>query len=889
MIGSTIGNYRVLETLGQGGMGIVYKAEDAKLRRAVALKFLTPSAVEDEENHRRFLQEAQAAAALDHPNICGVYQVDECEGKWFIAMPLIEGQSLDGRIAAGPLKLQDAIEITRQMAEGLEEAHAKGIVHRDIKPANAIVSERSRGRLHVTVMDFGLARLAQATRLTRDGRQLGTAAYMSPEQVQGAAVDLRSDIWSLGVVLYEMTVGQLPFLGHYEQALFYSILNEPPEPLTALRSGVPMELERIVLKCLAKETNERYQTCGDLLVDLEALARTLSGTRAQPSSSSAIRPPSAVDTTLPPEPVERPPVGFSVAQLAAAAVGAAALAGLVVWAMAGGGAEPTTSLSYKLKRVTWDGGLSVYPTLSPDGRLLAYSSDRAGNGDLDILVQQVEGGGLIRITDDPADERQVVFSPDGTQLAFARAEAGVFTVPAIGGAPYFAAADAVAPQFSPDGTQLAYVKPGIDGGIFFAPISMGKAVQVFSGFRRLETPLWAPDGKSIMAWGEAATGEIDWWTAPTDGGQPVAIGAAATFQQAGMELPSEEWSRSGSTILVKSGDAELDRVEVAEDGSSISSPVRLTTGAGLEVMPTMAASGLIAFANVRQRRDIWALPLAARAPAEALERITSTEASDTASDISANGQRLVYISNRWGQRDIWTKDLATGDEANVSRDSAEQRAPLLSPSGDEIAYVVEQQGKQTIYIRTFTGGSGRTVCDDCGAPRAWTPDGGYIVYSREPGVHLLELASGQTSLVTGTSDSAASDGALSADGKWLAFHSQGSAPGLYVAPFDTGAAAEPESWQLVLADAEAYSPAWSADGRSLYFTSSSAGSRDLWRIALNSDRTVAGEPQVVRRFPTLRHSLDQMSVNDRQLSIGGGKLFFPMSELSGDIWLMAPR
>lgn len=884
MVGSTIGNYQVRETLGQGGMGIVYKADDTKLRRTVALKFLTAAAVEDEENRRRFLQEAQAAAALDHPNICGVYQIDEYEGKWFIAMPFIEGQSLDQRIAVGPLKFPEAIEIARQMAEGLEEAHAKGIVHRDIKPANAIVSERSRGRTHVTLMDFGLARLAQATRLTREGRQMGTAAYMSPEQVQGGEVDLRTDIWSLGVVLYEMVAGQLPFQGHYEQALFYSVLNEPPEPLTALRTGVPMELERIVLKCLAKEPNQLYQTCGDLLVDLEALARTLAEGPARASSNPAIR---AAAVEAPSAPDERPASGFSLAQLAAAAVGAAALAGVAVWAFAAGDAKPSTpALNYELTRVTWDGGLSVYPALSPDGRLLAYSSDRAGNGDLDIWVQQVEGGGLVRITDDPADETQVVFSPDGSQLAFTRAGQGVFTVPAIGGNLYFAAAGAMFPQFSPDGAQLAYVKPGGEGGIFFAPISMGAAVQVFSGFRRLGTFLWAPDGESILAWGEAASGEVDWWAAPIDGGEPRAMGAAVAFEQAGLALPDEDWSRTGSTILVQSADAELYRVEVAQDGSSIGAPVRLTTGAGLEVMPTMASSGLIAFSNVRQRRDIWSLPLGAGTE---MERVTSTEASDTASDVSADGRRLVYISNQWGQRDIWTKDLATGVEANVSRDSSEQGFPRLSPDGDEIAYLVEQQGEQTMYLRPFSGGAGRTICEDCGAPQGWTPDGKYILYSRETGVHLLEVSTGHTSLIAGTGDAPVGDAALSADGAWLAFHRRGSKPGLFAAPVDGRATAEPESWRLIVPDAEANRPVWSADSRALYYTSNSAGSRDIWSIALDADKRAAGDPQLVRRFPTMRHSLDLMGLNDRQLSIGGGKLFFPMSELSGDIWLMAPR
>jgi Tol biopolymer transport system component len=250
---------------------------------------------------------------------------------------------------------------------------------------------------------------------------------------------------------------------------------------------------------------------------------------------------------------------------------------------------------------------------------------------------------------------------------------------------------------------------------------------------------------------------------------------------------------------------------------------------------------------------------------------------------------LVYISNRWAQRDIWTKDLATGVEANISRDSAEQRSPRLSPNGDQVAYLVEEQGKQAVYLRPFAGGAGQPVCEDCGTPRGWTPDGRYILYSREHGLYLLEAATGQTSLLAGAADAPVTDAALSTDGAWLAFRSTGNNSGLFAAPVGSRESVEPESWRLVVADADASRPAWSADGRTLYYTSSSTGSRDIWAIALDADKNAAGEPQLVRRFPNMRHSLDLMSLDDRQLSFGGGKLYFPMSELSGDIWLMAPR
>ncbi len=287
MIGETISHYKILEKLGEGGMGVVYKAEDLKLGRTVALKFLPPEMTGDAEAKKRFIQEAQTASALDHPNICTIFEIDDADVRqMFIAMAYYEGETLRDRIEHGPLKLEEAIEITIQIAEGLSRAHESGIVHRDIKPANIMVTSRGE----VRILDFGLSKLAGRTKLTREGTTLGTVDYMSPEQSRGEDVDRRSDIWSLGAVLYAMLTGRTPFRGEYEQAVIYSILNESPEPVTAVRTGVPMELERIVDRCLAKDPAERYQTAGDLTADLRRIKRTLSersSLQAAPASRSA--------------------------------------------------------------------------------------------------------------------------------------------------------------------------------------------------------------------------------------------------------------------------------------------------------------------------------------------------------------------------------------------------------------------------------------------------------------------------------------------------------------------------------------------------------------------------------------------------------------------------
>lgn len=271
MVGKTISHYKILEKLGQGGMGVVYRAEDTKLERTVAIKFLPSELTRDEEAKKRFIHEAQAASALEHNNICNIHEIDQDEqAQLFVVMACYEGETLKDKIEKRPLKTDDAIDIAIQISQGLLKAHEKGIIHRDIKPSNIFVTEEGI----VKIIDFGLAKLTGRTILTKEGSTLGTVNYMSPEQVRGLEVDRRTDIWALGVVIYEMITGRTPFRGDYDQSIFYSIINEEPEPITSLRTGVPIELEQIINKTLAKNSDERYQHIDELIVDLKHLRKT---------------------------------------------------------------------------------------------------------------------------------------------------------------------------------------------------------------------------------------------------------------------------------------------------------------------------------------------------------------------------------------------------------------------------------------------------------------------------------------------------------------------------------------------------------------------------------------------------------------------------------------
>jgi eukaryotic-like serine/threonine-protein kinase len=284
MINRTVSHYKILEKLGEGGMGVVYKAHDTKLNRTVALKFL-PSHIAPSDNERkRFIHEAQSASALDHPNICTIHEIDESpQDQLFIVMSYYEGETLKSRIEQGPLKVEEAIDIANQVAKGLAKAHTHGIVHRDIKPANIIITKDGVAK----IVDFGLAKLGGGTLLTKTGTTIGTVAYMSPEQAQGEKVDHRTDIWSLGVVLYEMLTGQRPFRSDYEQALIYLIINGEPEPITKVRKDISAGLDQIVSHALAMRADDRYQTMDEFREDLGCNSRRPQAAQSQGTAGAA--------------------------------------------------------------------------------------------------------------------------------------------------------------------------------------------------------------------------------------------------------------------------------------------------------------------------------------------------------------------------------------------------------------------------------------------------------------------------------------------------------------------------------------------------------------------------------------------------------------------------
>jgi eukaryotic-like serine/threonine-protein kinase len=858
LIGRLIDHYEIREPLGGGGMGVVYKAEDTRLQRTVALKFLPPELTRDPVAKARFLQEARAASALDHPNICTIHEVGETDdGQLFLAMTCYEGETLKRKIERGPLPIDEAVDVARQIAAGLGKAHRQGIVHRDIKPANIMVTDDGI----VKILDFGLAKLAGAAGLTRAGFCLGTPAYMSPEQARGE-VDHRTDLWSLGVVLYEMLGGTAPFAGESDQAIIYALLTEEPKPLHELRADVPVELEKILGGMLAKDPGDRYPTVDAALGDLKVLAGSSAGATMQSLSLARRR--------------RVPPWAWIAAGVVAAAVLAVA-----VWFLL----RTPKPVRLSFSGLTDLEGRETFPSLSPDGLYFLYVKTTAAGG-AEIFLQRVGGGNPINLTDAPYDDTQPAFSPDGKQIAFRseRDGGGLFVMGATGESAVRLTSAGYNPAWSPDGREIVYATEGVvdptrrssQSELWRVDLATRQARRISAG--DAVQPSWSPDGRRIAYWGlPAGTARRAVWTIPADGGEAVRVTPDDDFY-----YWNPVWSADGGHLYFVSnrgGSMTLWRVPVSRrTGRAQGDLEAFTTPAQSSGFLSVSADGRhIAYATDESRNNLERVAFDPAAGAVRGDAVPVTQGSRAVrdADISPDGSWVAYdVSGQ--QEDLFLIDAAGGSPRQLTDDVFKDRNPRWAPDGSRILFYSNRGGKYEAWT-IFPDGSGleriaSAPGTDLYAP-IWSPDGRRLACGLGFGAAALidltkpEGARQPQILPNVPPDQYFAVSSWSADGRQLAGVAQtangASLPGIVVYSLDTG------RYQRLNDRGDA--PVWLPDSRRLVYL-------DGGRVFLLDAAT--------RRAHELDTPPPGSTWARARVSPDGQSIYLIRSTDEGDVWLL---
>lgn len=899
--GTRLGHYTIQKRLGAGGMGAVYEAVDDLLNRPVAIKVIL-SSLQDDDGRKRFAREAQAASALNHPNIVTVYGVGVDRGIDYIVMERIAGDTLRKALGDTGLTPRVAVRYAAQIADALAAAHAAGIVHRDLKPSNIMVTSRGL----VKVLDFGLAKnivsAPTETSITAPGHMVGTISYVSPEQAQGRSVDSRSDVFSFGSVLYEMLTGRIAFQQDSAVGTLGAILHSEPAPPVA--SAVPRPLLRILSKCLQKNPEDRWQHMSDVKHLLEDVAKDME-TATDVTGTVAAEPVNTVRSRR---------FGWPVAVAASAAGALLAIAVLRLWPSTGASRVPINEV---LRMITADGGLTGFPALSRDGKLLAFASDRAKEDNLDIWVQQIGGRDPIRLTKDSMDESDPAFSPNGTMIAF-RSEkdgGGIYLVPALGGSPVLLAALGRNPRFSPNGQWVAYSiggqavsNPGT-ASVFIVNAGGGVPKAIHPEMATATNPVWSPSGDRLLVLGRKdgnapARAELDWWILPIEGGTPTRTGAYARLDaQQLLQARSPQVFPAPLDWRDESGDRILFSASLGEAVNLWQIPLlgkgpaeRLTLGPGTHQHAGWSGDARrMAFAAEELNFDVWMQPLdrATGMASGPIKRLTEEATEELSPSISWDASRIAYVSRRSDNWSLRTRDTVSGEEHAILSSPTTLQIARLAGDGSRILYT--NAGYDLLSIAS-SGGSAEKLCDRCGSVMGASTDGRQVLYEPLENEDVLMYDSSRRDTVKlalrASSELILSSSRFSRDGKWIAFHALRNATNsarIWIAPIGTNIPVPESDWIPVTDGIKLErDPAWSPDGTTLYFVSERDGFRCIWGQRLNPQtKRPVGDAFAVRHFHSARFSLRHIGSRGflTGLTVGDGALVFSMGELRSNIWL----
>jgi serine/threonine protein kinase/Tol biopolymer transport system component len=784
LVGQKLGSYQIVSVLGAGGMGVVYQARDTRLKRSVAIKVLPNDRLSDPERKRRFIQEARAASALNHPNIITIHDIGNESGIDFIVMEYVTGKTLDERIPRKGMQLNEALKLAVQMADALSKAHSAGIIHRDLKPSNVMVTDEGL----VKVLDFGLAKLTEVeghqggTRTTQPqtetGTIIGTVSYMSPEQAEGKKVDARSDTFSFGAVLYEMVTGQKAFEGDSKISTLAAIVKQEPKPVSQRVPGIPQDLEKIVNRCLRKDPERRFQHMADIKVTLHELKEESdSGTLAE--KTPAVR-------------WTRPVLVCVGAALVVVAITTAAWLFRGTASKPGGVPEVIPLTSYT--------GTEQNPNFSPDGNQVAFSWNGEKQDNFDIYVKLIGSPTPLRLTSNPAKDVSPAFSPDGRSIGFVRVSnehATFMLIPAIGG-PERPIAEIPAPN------------PHVPGGPAFA---------------------WFPDGKWVVTGGLALLS--------TESGEIRSLTYSPT-QSISDYSPSV--SPDGRTLafsrLASLGTAEIYILNLTEDFKPREEPRRLTSLKHVSSSPVWTPNGqeiIFSSGALGSPFSLWKVPASGAREPEPLP-FTSEGAYSPA--VSRSGNRLAY-ERSVSDDNIWRLSLsgpgvASGPPARFIASTRDDGNARYSPDGKRIAFGSTRNGVYGLWVSDADGSNAMELFSRAGAASgdpSWSPDGQRIAFDSSAeghtDVYVIQARGGKPIRLT-TDPADDDDPNWSGDGNWI-----------YFASNRTG---RPEVWKVSSAGGKAVQVTRNGGGRalespdrkSLYYTKGHIPTPSgLWNMAVN--------------------------------------------------------
>ncbi len=710
MIGQIISQYKILEKLGEGGMGVVYKAQDTKLNRIVALKFLPERVNNDATTRSRFLQEAQAAAVLNHPNICVIHDVREEDGKQFMVMEYVEGKTLREATGGSRMKMETAIEYAIQIAEALEEAHGKGIVHRDIKADNIMINSKNQ----IKVMDFGLAKLKGSLKLTRTSSTVGTLAYMAPEQMQGGEVDPRSDIFAYGVLVFEMLSGRLPFRGEHEAAMMYSIINEDPENIQKFVPDAPAELSFLLKTALEKNPEDRFQHMTDIIRDLRRLKKQSSRVN-RPAFSGEYQKMESQRSETPPSSGVRQTVASSPQRnrmVLYAAVGVILVASLITGLFLFIPSGTSAFASFQFSRITSTGNVQS-AAISSDNRYICYS--QFDKGKYSLWVRQLATSSNIQIRT-PQEEfiGDPIFSNDGNFIYYRMQnqqgnEAALYRIPVLGGNSVKVISNVQGSvTFSPDGSQFAFNRMYQESGNFALVVasadgSKQKDLVAYKGEKWISgAPSWSPKGDIIAV-------ALGLW----EGGfhhELISVNAVSGEVQ---RLTETQWDGIGEVTWLSDGKGLI--VEGTDLNTMLTQLyfVSFPSGTTRKITNDLNTYGGSSVTDDRKKicavqseRDLYMFYVP-DGDAKRAVKITQLRDDGMAGLSVSSDNRIYYSSRQGGSFDIWSSGITGENQKQITSDEYAEQTISVSPDGNRLLFSSARAGIPNIWS-IGSDGSGLT-------------------------------------------------------------------------------------------------------------------------------------------------------------------------------------